>query len=56
LVRFTGTMSFVGGTGRFEHAAGQARLQGTANLMTNTAAFTFADGWISNAPQDRSRQ
>ena len=46
LVRFTGAMSFVGGTGRFANAAGQARVEGTANLVTNTAEFVFVDGWI----------
>jgi hypothetical protein len=40
-VAFSGTMTFVGGTGRFSAAAGSARFSGTASLATNTGAFSF---------------
>lgn len=45
-VQFSGTTTFVGGTGRFEHATGQAHIEGSASLMTNTASYTI-DGWIA---------
>ena len=38
---FSGTMSFVGGTGRFSAASGSAEFDGTASLATNTGAFSF---------------
>ena len=40
-VAFSGTMSFVGGTGRFSAASGSAEFGGTASLATNTGAFSF---------------
>jgi hypothetical protein len=40
-VAFSGTMTFVGGTGRFSAAAGSAEFGGTASLATNTGAFSF---------------
>src|SRR5688500_8334296 len=46
-VRFQGNATFSGGTGRFANATGVARLEGTANFLTNTAAFTVVDGWIA---------
>ena len=46
-VRFRGTTTFIGGTGRFAGATGEARLEGTANFLTNTAEFTVVDGWIA---------
>jgi hypothetical protein len=46
-VDFSGTMTVIGGTGRFANATGGARLEGTASFLTNTASFTFADGWIA---------
>lgn len=45
-VRFTATTTFVGGTGRFANATGQARVEGTASFITNTASYTI-DGWIA---------
>jgi hypothetical protein len=46
-VAFQGTMTFIGGTGRFANATGAARVEGTADLMASTAAFTVVDGWIA---------
>jgi hypothetical protein len=46
-VAFSATMTFVGGTGRFARATGRARLDGAASFVTNTASFTFAEGWIA---------
>lgn len=46
-VRFQGTTTFIGGTGRFANATGEAHVEGTANFLTNTAAFTVVDGWIA---------
>jgi len=46
-VRFQGTTTFVGGTGRFANANGEARLEGTANFLTNTATLAVVDGWIA---------
>jgi hypothetical protein len=44
-VRFTATTAFVGGTGRFENATGEVRIEGRADFITNTATFAV-DGWI----------
>ena len=46
-VQFQGTTTFVGGTGRFANATGEARLEGTANCLTNTATLSVVDGWIA---------
>jgi hypothetical protein len=40
-VAFSGTMAFVGGTGRFAAASGSAEFSGTASLATNSGAFSF---------------
>ena len=40
-VAFSGPMTFTGGTGRFDGASGSATFRGTANLATNTGAFSF---------------
>lgn len=40
-VAFSGTMTFVGGTGRFSAASGSAEFGGTASLATNTGTFSF---------------
>ena len=40
-VAFSGSMTFVGGTGRFSTASGSATFSGTASLATNTGAFSF---------------
>ncbi len=53
LVSFVGTFTFVGGTGRFEKATGQARGEGTANLATRTTSLAL-DGWIAYDASDRS--
>ena len=50
---FSGTFTFVGGTGRFAHATGTATFTGGANLVTNTGFFTM-DGTILYAASDRS--
>jgi len=39
---FAGTESYVGGTGRFAHASGSSRVQGTAVVDVATGAFTGA--------------
>lgn len=41
LVSFAATMTFAGGTGRFSSATGEARAQGTANLIARTSLMTF---------------
>jgi hypothetical protein len=46
-VRFQGATTFVGGTGRFANATGEAQLEGTANFLTNTATLAVVDGWIA---------
>jgi len=45
-VRFSAVTTFVGGTGRFANATGEARIEGTASFLTNTATYTV-DGWIA---------
>lgn len=55
-VTFQGTTTFVGGTGRFASATGEARIAGTANFATNTAEFTVVDGWIAYGAAARSQQ
>jgi hypothetical protein len=45
-VEFSGPMAFVGGTGRFARASGQATFSGTASLATNTGGFSF-EGTVS---------
>lgn len=47
LVRFSAIMTFVGGTGRFADASGEARAEGTANLITRTTAIDIMEGWIA---------
>ncbi len=53
LVSFVGTFTFGGGTGRFVNATGQARGEGTANLITRATSLTL-DGSISYDASDRS--
>ena len=55
-VRFQGTTTFGGGTGRFANATGEARLEGTANFLTNTAELTVVDGWIAYDASARDQQ
>ena len=52
LVDFVATLTFVGGTGRFANATGQARAEGTANLATRTTVVAL-DGWIAYDASDR---
>ena len=40
-VAFSGSMTFVGGTGRFSAASGLATFSGTASVATNTGTFSF---------------
>jgi hypothetical protein len=54
LVGFDATLTFVGGTGRFAHATGQAHGVGTANLATRTTVFTV-DGWVSYSAPSGTR-
>lgn len=56
LVSFSATLTFVGGTGRFAHATGQARAEGTANIATRTASFTIMDGHITYDASDRTNR
>ena len=44
-IRFVGTTTIAGGTGRFANATGEWQSQGTADLVTGKASFTY-DGWI----------
>lgn len=52
-VRFSATITFLGGTGRFVHATGQAHADGTASLTANTSEYTL-DGNIAYDAADRS--
>lgn len=54
LISFQATLTFVGGTGRFASATGQARGWGVANLATRTSVATF-EGSLSYDASDRSR-
>ena len=45
-VVFRATMTFIGGTGRFANATGEAQLDGAASFVTNSASFRL-DGWIA---------
>ena len=52
-VSFVGTFTFVGGTGRFASATGEARGEGTANLATRATTLSL-DGWIAYDASDRN--
>jgi hypothetical protein len=52
-VAFSATVTFVGGTGRFAHATGEARAVGTADFVANTSDYTL-DGWLAYDAADRS--
>jgi len=54
-VRFSATTTFVGGTGRFAHATGEAHIEGSASFITNTAIYTI-DGWIAYDASDAGGQ
>ena len=47
VVRFTGTDTIVGGTGRFADATGWADYEGFANLATLEGGFTITGGGIA---------
>jgi hypothetical protein len=55
LVHFAATLTFVGGTGRFANATGEASAEGTANLVTSKTQMTF-EGSIAYDASDRGRQ
>jgi hypothetical protein len=54
LISFRATLTFVGGTGRFANATGQATGWGVANLTTRTSVATFEGSVVYDA-SDRSR-
>jgi hypothetical protein len=54
-VSFSATTTFVGGTGRFAHATGEAHIEGSASFITNTATYTL-DGWIAYDARDAGGQ
>ena len=55
LISFRATVTFVGGTGRFANATGQATGWGVANLATRTSVATF-DGSVTYDASDRSQR
>ena len=52
-VAFEAAVTFVGGTGRFAHATGQAHVTGTADFVASTSDYTI-EGWIAYDAADRS--
>jgi hypothetical protein len=52
IVAFTTTLSFVGGTGRFERVAGEASVTGEANLVTRTSVLELR-GTIAYEASDK---
>ncbi|MEP6494251.1 MAG: hypothetical protein ABJF01_16330 [bacterium] len=40
-VNFSSTITFIGGTGRFVNATGQAHVEGAANLVAGTSRYTL---------------
>ena len=52
LIAFVTTLTFEGGTGRFKNAAGEATVEGQANLIARTSTLTVA-GSISYDAADR---
>ena len=46
-IGFSATLTFVGGTGRFENASGEARVEGEAVIASRTATFRIVEGWIA---------
>lgn len=52
-VRIDAVFTFTGGTGRFENASGEARINGQVDFTTNATTFAFTDGWLSYTPSDR---
>jgi hypothetical protein len=45
-VRIDATMTFSGGTGRFENATGEATIEGQVDFTTNSTTFSIVEGWI----------
>jgi hypothetical protein len=52
-VTFSAAITFLGGTGRFTNATGQARAEGAANLVAGTSWYML-DGWVGYNAADRS--
>jgi hypothetical protein len=46
-IGFSATLTFMGGTGRFANAAGEAHVEGFAWLATSTASLEIIGGWIT---------
>jgi hypothetical protein len=44
---FSAVLTFVGGTGRFVDAAGEAHVEGVALLASSTATLEIVGGWIT---------
>jgi len=55
LVAFTTELTFVGGTGRFERAEGEASVVGQANLIARVSTLTL-EGFIAYTASDRNRK
>lgn len=53
-VSFSATIRFLGGTGRFVNATGEASAWGTADLGKGTSQYTV-EGWIAYDAADRGR-
>lgn len=54
-IGFSATLTFTGGTGRFENASGQATATGEANLATRTTSSSFI-GSIAYDASDRGKK
>jgi hypothetical protein len=52
-VNFSATITFLGGTGRFTDATGEAHAEGSADLAAGTSGYAL-DGWITYDATDRS--
>jgi hypothetical protein len=54
-VSFSATTTFVGGTGRFANATGEAHLEGSDSVITDTSTYTLV-GWITYDASDAPGQ
>ena len=54
-VTFSAAITFLGGTGRFTNATGQARAEGAANIVAGTSWYML-DGWLGYDAADRSNR